>query len=82
MSRLIQLGWLKALHNSKQEWTSESVHETCIHQTTQRQQQSAGKHAHIPEQSVQPKHAVQQYMDHGNISWLEIKYKEHHKNII
>ena len=28
---------------------------TCIHQTIQRQQQSAGKHAHNPEQSVQPK---------------------------
>ena len=60
--------WLKTLYNSKQEWTSESVHEACIHQTIERQQQSAGKHAHIPEQSVQPRHAVQRYMDHGNIS--------------
>ena len=47
----------KALHNSKQEWTSESIHETCIHQTIQRQQQSAGKHAHILEPSVQPRNA-------------------------
>ena len=82
MSRLIQLDWLKALHNSKQEWTSESVHETCIHQRIQRQQQSAGKHAHIPEQSVQPRYAMQQCMDHGHISWLQIKYKEHHNNHI
>ena len=44
------------------------THETCIHQTSQRQQQSAGKHAHILEQSVQPRHAMQQYMDHRNIS--------------
>ena len=29
---------LKALHNSKQEWTSESIHETCIHQTAKRRQ--------------------------------------------
>ena len=63
-----QLYWLKALPISKQEWTSESVHETCKHQTIQRQQQSAGKHAHIPEQSVQPRHAMQQSMDHGHIS--------------
>ena len=41
-----------------------------IHQTIQRQQQSAGKHAHIPEQSVQPRHAMQQYMDHRHISWF------------
>ena len=50
-----------------------------VHQTIQRQQQSAGKHAHIPEQSVQPRHAMQQYMDYGNISWLQIRYKEHQK---
>ena len=43
--------------------TWESIHETCIHQTIQRQQQSAGKHAHILEPSVQPRHAMQQYMD-------------------
>ena len=60
----MQLDWLKAFHNSKQEWTSESIHETCIHQTIQRQQQSAGKHAHILEPPVQPRHAMQQYMDH------------------
>ena len=29
-SYIVQLDWLKALHNSKQEWTSESIHETCI----------------------------------------------------
>ena len=46
----------------------ELIHETCIHQTIQRQQQSTGKHAHIPEQSVQPRHAVQRHMDHGHIS--------------
>ena len=66
--RLIQLDWLKALHNSKQEWTSESKHEICIHQTVHHQQQSAGQHAHIPEQSVQPRHAMQQYVDHGDLS--------------
>ena len=44
-----------------------------------RQQQSAGKHAHIPEQSVQPRHAMQQYMGHRNISWLQIKYREQQK---
>ena len=37
---------------------SKSIHETCIHQTIQRKQQSAGKHAHILEQSVQPRHAI------------------------
>ena len=58
----------QTLYNSKQEWTSESIHETCIQQTTQRQQQSAGKHVHIPEQLMQPRHAMQQYMDHGHIS--------------
>ena len=42
----------QALHNSKREWTSESIHETCIHQTIQCQQQITGKHAHNPEQSV------------------------------
>ena len=66
--RLSQLDWLKALHNSKQERTSESIHETYIHQTIQRQQQSAGKHAHIPEQLMRSKHAMQQYMDHGHVS--------------
>ena len=63
-----QLDWLKALPISKQEWTSESVHETCKHQTIQRQQQSAGKHAHIPEQLLQSRHAVQRYMDQGHVS--------------
>ena len=41
---------------------------TCIHRTIQHQQQSAGKHAHIPEQLMPSRHAVQQYMDHGHIS--------------
>ena len=51
-------------------------------QTIQRQQQSAGKNAHILEQSVQPRHTIQQYMDHGHISWLQIKCKEHYNNHI
>lgn len=49
--RLIQLDWLNAPHHSKQEWTSQSKHEACTHQTIQRQQRSAGKHTHISEQS-------------------------------
>ena len=57
--RLSQLDWLKALHKSKQEGTSESKHETCIHPTIQRQQRSAGKHADIPEQLLPSRHAVQ-----------------------
>ena len=44
IQRLIQPDWLKALRNSKQERTSQSNHERCIHQTIQRQQQSAAKH--------------------------------------
>ena len=69
IQRLIQLDWLKELHNSKRERTSQSKHETGIHQTIQRQQQSAGKHyAHIPEQLMQSGHAMQQYMDPGHTS--------------
>ena len=25
---------------------------------------------------------MQQYMDHGHISWLQIKYKKHHKVLL
>ena len=54
--------------HSKQEWASGSVHEACIHQPIQRQQQSTDKYAHIPEQLMQSRHVVQQYRDHGHIS--------------
>ena len=43
---------------------------------TQCRQQSA----HIPEQSVQPRHATQQHVDHGHIPWLQIKHREHHNS--
>ena len=55
----------------KQEWTSESIYKTCIHQTIQCQQQSAGKHAHIPEQPVQPRHACSAAI-HGPSKYLII----------
>ena len=55
-----------------------------IHQISpiQRQQQSTGKHAHIPEQLMQSSHAVQQYRGHGHIPWLQIECKEHRNNHI
>ena len=40
----------------------------------------ANMHTYTPEQLVQTKHAIQQYIDHGHVSWLQIKYKEHPNN--
>ena len=38
-----------------------------MHTPDELQQQSAGKHAHIPEQLMQSRYAMQQYMDHGHM---------------
>ena len=40
---------------------SETIHEKSVRQTIQ--QQRTGKHEPIPEQSVQPRHAMQQYIE-------------------
>ena len=64
-------GLAQSTSQFKTKWTSESIHEACIHQTIQRQQQTAGKHARIPEQPVQPRHACNAAI-HGPSKYLII----------